>query len=149
MAAMGSAADIPILIVSDNSSSERRISPSWTISQLKGRLEPVTGVPGSYQRLSFRIGSQDGQPIQAADEESTTLVSWPLQPYAEIRVGFLMFCHPSSYSRRGHLPGVGTCRYRLALFAVRRSGSPYRQCRTCCDVRYEIKTDETSRQPNR
>lgn len=84
-----SAADIPILIISDNSSSERRISPSWNIAQLKARLEPVTGVPASSQRLSLRIGSQDAQPIQAADEESTTLVSWPLQAYAEIRVGLL------------------------------------------------------------
>ena len=92
---MSSAADIPILIVSDNSSSERRISPSWSIAHLKGKLESVTGVPASCQRLSFRIGSQEAQPIQAADEEGTTLVSWPLQAYAEIRVGCSAFCHYS------------------------------------------------------
>jgi hypothetical protein len=84
-----SAADVPLLITSENSSSERRISPAWTIAQLKGRLEPVTGIPASSQRLSIRIGSQAVQPIEAADEESTQLSNWPLQAYAEIRVGLV------------------------------------------------------------
>lgn len=33
---------------------ERRISPSWTIGQLKAKLEPVTGIPPSAQRLRTR-----------------------------------------------------------------------------------------------
>lgn len=82
-----SAADVPLLITSENSSSERRISPAWTIAQLKGRLEPVTGIPASSQKLSIRIGSQAAQPMEAADEEGTQLSGWPLQAYAEIRVG--------------------------------------------------------------
>jgi hypothetical protein len=84
---MATAQDIPLLIVSENSASERRISPSWTIAQLKGRLEPVTGVPATCQRLSLKIGSQPAQPIEAADEESTILAAWPLQAYAELKVG--------------------------------------------------------------
>ncbi|KAM0710906.1 hypothetical protein Q7P35_001644 [Cladosporium inversicolor] len=83
---MATAQDIPLLIVSENSASERRISPSWTITQLKGRLEPVTGVPASCQRLSLKIGSQAAQPIEAADEESTILAAWPLQAYAELKI---------------------------------------------------------------
>jgi hypothetical protein len=86
---MATAADIPLLIVSENSSSERRISPSWSIAQLKSRLEPVTGVPATCQRLSLKIGSQAAQPIEAADEESTILAAWPLQAYAEIKVGMI------------------------------------------------------------
>ena len=88
---MATAQDIPLLIVSENSSSERRISPSWSIAQLKSRLEPVTGVPASCQRLSLKIGSQAAQPIEAADEESTILAAWPLQAYAEIKVGMILF----------------------------------------------------------
>jgi len=88
---MATAADIPLLIVSENSSSERRISPSWSIAQLKNRLEPVTGVPATCQRLSLKIGSQAAQPIEAADEESTILAAWPLQAYAEIKVGTILF----------------------------------------------------------
>jgi hypothetical protein len=89
--AMATAQDIPLLIVSENSASERRISPSWTIAQLKDRLEPVTGVPATCQKLSLKIGSQAAQPIEAADEESTILAAWPLQAYAELKVGIADF----------------------------------------------------------
>ncbi|KAF1844666.1 uncharacterized protein K460DRAFT_365607 [Cucurbitaria berberidis CBS 394.84] len=80
------AADVPLIIKSPNSSSERRISPSWTIAQLKTRLEPITGVPASCQQLSIRVGSQDAVPLTAPDEEQTRLAAFPLQPYAEIGV---------------------------------------------------------------
>lgn len=80
-------ADIPLLISSDNASSERRITPSWTIAHLKERLEPITGVPSGFQRLVLKVASQTPQPIEAADEESTQLARWPLQAYAEIQVG--------------------------------------------------------------
>jgi hypothetical protein len=80
-------ADIPLLISAENASSERRITPSWTIAHLKGRLEPITGVPASSQRLVLKVASQTPQPIEAADEESTPLARWPLQAYAEIQVG--------------------------------------------------------------
>ena len=92
---MATAQDIPLLIVSENSASERRISPSWTIAQLKGRLEPVTGVPATCQKLSLKIGSQAAQPIEAADEESTILAAWPLQAYAELKVGGMIPCFRS------------------------------------------------------
>lgn len=81
-----SAADVPLLISSPNSSSERRISPSWSIAQLKARLEPITGVPASSQQLSLRVGSQDAVALIAPDEEQTRLAAFPLQPYAEITV---------------------------------------------------------------
>ncbi|OAL55356.1 hypothetical protein IQ07DRAFT_607726 [Pyrenochaeta sp. DS3sAY3a] len=81
-----SAADVPLLIRSANSSSERRVSPSWSIAQLKTRLEPITGVPANCQQLSLRVGSQDPIPLAAADEEQTHLAAYPLQAYAEITV---------------------------------------------------------------
>ncbi|KAK7533914.1 CAP Gly-rich domain-containing protein [Phyllosticta citribraziliensis] len=81
-----SAHDVPLLISSPNSASERRITPSWSIANLKTRLEPVTGIPASTQSLSLRIGSQQPIPIEAADEDATQLSSFPLQPYAEIYV---------------------------------------------------------------
>jgi len=33
---------------------ERRISPSWAISTLKSKLEPITGIPPSAQTIKFR-----------------------------------------------------------------------------------------------
>jgi len=80
------ASDIPLLVTSENSSSERRITPSWTIGQLKAKLEPVTGIPPLSQRLVLKLGSQQSVPIEAADEENTQLGVFPLAPYAEIHV---------------------------------------------------------------
>ncbi|KAF2085797.1 hypothetical protein K490DRAFT_74937 [Saccharata proteae CBS 121410] len=84
--ALQTAMDVPLLVSSANSASERRVSPSWSIAYLKTRLEPITGVPASSQRLSLKIGSQDALAIAAADEETTQLSVFPLQPYAEIYV---------------------------------------------------------------
>ncbi|GAB7365392.1 hypothetical protein MBLNU230_g6470t1 [Neophaeotheca triangularis] len=79
-------ADIPLLITSEHSSSERRITPSWTIAHLKARLEPITGIPATCQKLSLKIASQAAAPIEASDEEATQIASWPLQAYAEIHI---------------------------------------------------------------
>ncbi|KEF51266.1 uncharacterized protein A1O9_12616 [Exophiala aquamarina CBS 119918] len=49
-------------------SAERRITPSWTISQLKSKLEPVTGIPSPSQ--SLRTKSIDGTWIHFADGAS-------------------------------------------------------------------------------
>jgi tubulin-folding cofactor B len=83
---MQTAGDIPLQITSENSSSERRITPSWSISQLKTKLELVTGIPPQCQKLTLRVANQQGVPVEAADEESTQLGSFPLAPYAEIHV---------------------------------------------------------------
>ncbi|CAG8979963.1 hypothetical protein HYALB_00010730 [Hymenoscyphus albidus] len=81
-----SAGDIPILISSENSGSERRITPSWTIGQLKAKLEPVTGIPPLSQKLRLERAGQPSMPIEAMDEENTQLAAFPLAPYAEILV---------------------------------------------------------------
>ncbi|ETN44248.1 uncharacterized protein HMPREF1541_10799 [Cyphellophora europaea CBS 101466] len=49
-------------------SSERRVTPSWTISHLKTKLEPITGIPSTSQ--SLRTRSLDGTWIQLDDEDS-------------------------------------------------------------------------------
>jgi len=91
-----SAADVPLVIVSENARSERRVSPSWTISHLKDRLEPITGIPASSQRLTIKVASWPAEPLQAADEESTQLSNFPLQAYAEIQVSVTCsFCSVS------------------------------------------------------
>ncbi|KAE9961682.1 hypothetical protein BLS_001520 [Venturia inaequalis] len=86
MSAPQTSSDIPLLIKSANSASERRVTPAWTIAHLKTRLEPITGIPASAQTLSLRVGSQEAVAIQAADEESVQLHSFSLQAYAEIMV---------------------------------------------------------------
>lgn len=85
------AADVPVLVNSPNSSSERRISPAWSIAHLKTRLEPITGIPAGSQQLTLRVASQDAVAIAAADEEQAQLAAFPLQPYAEITVSASSF----------------------------------------------------------
>ena len=125
------AADIPLLITSDNASSERRISPSWTLAQLKGRLEPITGVPASCQRLLLKVASQTQQ-IEAADEDATILAQWPLQAYAEIVVGdsrtFLTVRHISNilylamplWKKKSSLRGPASKQDRDVMFSARK-----------------------------
>ena len=89
---MTTARDIPILITSTASSSERRITPSWTIAHLKTKLEPVTGIAPSSQLLTLRLPDrQEETPIEAEDEEGVEIGRWPLVAYAEIKVWLIFF----------------------------------------------------------
>ncbi|KAK1597713.1 CAP-Gly domain-containing protein [Colletotrichum navitas] len=78
-------ADVPLQVISENSASERRITPSWTITQLRTKLEPITGIPPSSQRISLKTASGN-IPIEASDEDSARLTAFPLAPYAELHV---------------------------------------------------------------
>ncbi len=81
------ARDIPIQVISPAASSERRINPSWTISQLKAKLEPITGIAPSLQTLTLRLPDRlDGVVISTGDEDLTEIGSWSLAPYAELHV---------------------------------------------------------------
>ncbi|KAI0019389.1 CAP Gly-rich domain-containing protein [Xylariomycetidae sp. FL0641] len=79
-------ADVPLQVISENSSSERRITPSWSISQLKSKLEPITGTPPSCQRITLKTTTGESIAIEAADEDAAFLSSFPLVPYAELHV---------------------------------------------------------------
>ena len=85
---MTTARDIPILVTSTDSSSERRITPSWTIAHLKSKLEPVTGIAPSSQRLTLRLPDREQEtPIETDDDEDMVEIGrWPLVAYAELKV---------------------------------------------------------------
>ncbi|KAI9684697.1 MAG: hypothetical protein M1829_000072 [Trizodia sp. TS-e1964] len=84
--ALQTAKDVALIIISSGPGSERRVSPSWSIAHLKSKLEPVTGIPPSAQRLSLRLANDPHIPVEAQDEESAQLGLFPLQPYAELHV---------------------------------------------------------------
>ncbi|KAL8815329.1 MAG: hypothetical protein Q9223_005529 [Gallowayella weberi] len=84
MANLTTARDIPVLVVSSAASSERRVNPSWSISQLKVKLESVTGIPPAAQALTLRLPDrQQGSPISSDDEDHTQIGAW-LSTYVEI-----------------------------------------------------------------
>ena len=92
--ALQTAPDVPLLINSPNASSERRITPSWTIAQLKTRLEPITGIPPGCQRLTLTLPGREPVPLAAADEDEEERVQvggWGLVKYAEINVGTFVY----------------------------------------------------------
>lgn len=68
---------------------ERRITPTWTVMQLKGKLETMTGVPPGCQRLLVKV---PGRSDQWADEEDRAIGDWGLSKGSEIVVSlaFLM-----------------------------------------------------------
>jgi tubulin-folding cofactor B len=93
-------ADVPLIVISENSSSERRIGSSWTISQLKRKLEPITGIPPSSQRISLKTPANETIPVEAHDEDAATLSGFPLTQYAELHVSqifvLMLFWKPYS-----------------------------------------------------
>ncbi|KAK3387676.1 CAP Gly-rich domain-containing protein [Podospora didyma] len=79
-------ADVPLYVVSEYSSAERRITPSWTIWQLKTKMESITGIPPSCQRVFLKTSTNQNIPIEAQDEEAVYLQNFPLSPYAELHI---------------------------------------------------------------
>ncbi|KAL4786690.1 CAP Gly-rich domain-containing protein [Aspergillus varians] len=63
--------------------SERRITPTWTVQQVKSKLETMTGVPPSSQRLRLKT---PGRPDQWLDGDDTTIGDWGLMRGSEIEV---------------------------------------------------------------
>lgn len=58
--------DISIHVTSALTNSERRVSPAWTVSHLKSRLETITGIPPAEQQLLL-FPSIDSKSIEIQD----------------------------------------------------------------------------------
>lgn len=86
-------ADVPLLVISENAAAERRITPSWTITQLRAKLEPITGIPPSSQALSLKVSGSDRVPIEAPDEDAVQIAAFPIAPYAELHVSEAIVFH--------------------------------------------------------
>ncbi|OJJ06408.1 hypothetical protein ASPVEDRAFT_32709 [Aspergillus versicolor CBS 583.65] len=63
--------------------SERRITPTWTLQQVKSKLETMTGVPPSSQRLRLKT---PGQPDQWVEGDDSIIGNWGLARGSEIEV---------------------------------------------------------------
>lgn len=83
-------ADVSLIVTSPITSSERRITPSWTITTLRQKLEHVTGIPPSAQTLSLvRPGSFDPEHLVSDNEDVTTVGQFGITKDCEIRVCWL------------------------------------------------------------
>lgn len=79
-------ADVNVYVTSDLTSSERRISPQWSVGHLKERLELITGIPPQSQELHY-YPSQTSNTYQIiADDAATTVSSYGITSYSRIHV---------------------------------------------------------------
>lgn len=85
--------EISVFVTSDQTSSERRINPQWTIAELKNKLEVITGIPPASQSLSLYGVSKISLPTQIVanvskgeDETTKTLESYTIDQYGRIHV---------------------------------------------------------------
>ncbi|KAJ5562306.1 hypothetical protein N7461_001067 [Penicillium sp. DV-2018c] len=62
---------------------ERRITPTWTVMQVKAKLETMTGIPPGSQRLRVKV---PGRPDQWADGNDRLIGEWGLVKGSEIEV---------------------------------------------------------------
>ncbi|PYH92027.1 Cap-Gly domain-containing protein [Aspergillus ellipticus CBS 707.79] len=83
--------DISVAITTPNAGSsleprlltERRITPTWTVMQLKGKLETMTGISPSCQRLLLKT---PGHPDQWVEGDDSIIGDWGLMKGSEIEV---------------------------------------------------------------
>lgn len=77
-----------MFFTSDLTSSERRISPQWTLAFLKRKIEQITGVPPKFQVLQYhpRNTSNDYVVLTAEDDENVTVADLNIKPFCRIHV---------------------------------------------------------------
>lgn len=66
-----------------NFATEKRITPTWTVSQLKSKLETMTGVPPVSQRLRLKAPGREDQWVEGEDR---LVQEWGLGKGYEIEV---------------------------------------------------------------
>ncbi|KAK2880102.1 hypothetical protein FQN49_000580 [Arthroderma sp. PD_2] len=92
MASLTTPVDVSVLVsvasdkVADDKPSfatERRVTPSWTVSQLKAKLETMTGIPPNSQRLSLK---SPGREHQWMDDDEQIIAEWNIGKGCEIEI---------------------------------------------------------------
>lgn len=98
---------------------ERRVTPTWTVMQLKSKLETMTGIPPGSQNLRFKA---PGRPDRWIEGDDRIVGDWGLIKGCEIEVCALSPLITPLYSL---LPGLLVCGYQICpcIFYLRNSSS--------------------------
>lgn len=78
--------DIHIYVTSSLTSSERRVSPQWTLEYLKSRLELITGVEPQHQKLYIYRTSNSSENVEVKNSNETLVSELSLKPYVRLHV---------------------------------------------------------------
>jgi len=77
---------VNIFVISPDTHSERRIDPHFSVEQLKGKLELITGIPASNQILSLLNSQEDTRVIAELNDDSKPLEFYGLRDWQVIKV---------------------------------------------------------------
>lgn len=69
---------------------ERRVTPTWTVSQLKGKLETMTGIPPGNQKLLLKTPGKQNQWVEG---DERLIGEWGLTRGCEIEVCYCLIAH--------------------------------------------------------
>lgn len=75
-----------VFVVSPDTRSERRIDPHITVEQLKGKLEPVTGIPANNQAITLLNSEDDPQVIAQLNDDTKSLGFYGLRDWLVLKV---------------------------------------------------------------
>ncbi|KAK9464339.1 CAP Gly-rich domain-containing protein [Lipomyces arxii] len=84
--------DVSVIVTSANTTSERRISYDWSISHFKTRLEQITGIPSSAQKLQLYVSEAEDPVIIVApagysdNDANVGMFADRIVPYARLHV---------------------------------------------------------------
>lgn len=78
--------DIPVYITSDLTSSERRISPQWSVKYLKQRLEQITGIEPKFQALQYYPIKSSNEFRILGEPDDKNVSDLEITPYSRIHV---------------------------------------------------------------
>lgn len=80
--------NVPVFVTSEQTSSERRVNGTWTLAELKDRLEKITGVPPQVQKLVvYPTSGNTENPIEVGEQDDNkTLDSFGITAYGRIHV---------------------------------------------------------------
>ncbi|PPQ70843.1 hypothetical protein CVT24_001050 [Panaeolus cyanescens] len=73
-------------VISPDTHSERRIDPHWTIQQLKGKLELITGVPAANQSLALLDSEATQHVVAELSDDSKPLGFYGARDWQVIKV---------------------------------------------------------------
>ncbi|EJC99960.1 uncharacterized protein FOMMEDRAFT_22438 [Fomitiporia mediterranea MF3/22] len=77
---------VNVFVVSLDTRSERRFDLHTTVQQLKAKLESVTGIPASAQRISLHNSEEDSTVVATLDDSSRPLGFYGVHDWQVLRV---------------------------------------------------------------
>jgi len=77
---------VEVIVVSSETRSERKLDLHMTIEQLKNKLEPITGVSTSSQKITLHASEEDNTPLAVLDDDSRPLGYYSVQDRQTLKV---------------------------------------------------------------